>query len=236
MKRYFLITVSVLFLALSTNVAAGDKAGEVIDDTIYHDFTYDFTLKVADGWEIARIKDADDIYRVTISKVSPVMPPKYNENPHLFTYPKLTIMADTTTVSLDSLEALVRAREGKVDIVKQAIKDFGLLTYSKYRPEFSPSIRMKYKDFEGLILPARKQMDISDYRRGTIYFLRNDEITLIIEAVAELERFSFNDRAFEDMVRSIRVGKEEQKEEEAVEIIKKEEKPSGDDKKNEEKE
>ncbi|HDS00728.1 MAG TPA: hypothetical protein ENO22_10335 [candidate division Zixibacteria bacterium] len=236
MKRLFLITLGILLLASSTNLLAGDKAGEVIDDSVYHDFTYDFTIKVADGWEVARIKDADDIYRVTISKVSPVMPVKYNENPHLFTYPKLTVMADTTTVSLDSLETLLSAREGKVDIVKQAIKDFGLLTYSKYRPEFEPSVTIKYKDFEGLILPARKQMDISDYRRGTIYFLQNDEITLIIEAVAELERFSFNDRAFGDMVRSIRVGREEPKEEEAVEIIQEEEVEGEEDKKNEEKE
>ncbi len=223
MKKLFLIFFGVVLL-MSVNLFAGDKAGEVIDDSVYHDFTYDFTVELADGWKVAKIKDADDIYRVAISKKSPVIPPKYAENPHLFTQPKLTIMADTTTVSLDSLEALIRAREGKVDIAKQAIKDFGLLTFSQYNPEFNPSIRIKYKDFEGLILPARKQMSQTDFRRGTIYFLRNDEITLIAEAVAELERFSFNDRHFSDMVRSIRAGKEETVEDDSVEVIKKEEK------------
>ncbi|MBD3218252.1 MAG: hypothetical protein GF310_08245 [candidate division Zixibacteria bacterium] len=223
MKKLFIIFFGVVLL-ISVNLFAGDKAGEVIDDSVYHDLTFDFTVELADGWKVAKIKDADDIYRVAISKKSPVIPPKYTENPHLFTQPKLTIMADTTTVSLDSLEALIKAREGKVDIAKQAIKDFGLLTYSEYQPEFSPSIRIKYKDFEGLILPTRKRMSQTDFRRGTIYFLRNDEMTLIAEAVAELERFGFNDREFSEMVRSIRVGKEEAVQDDSVKVIKKEEK------------
>jgi hypothetical protein len=223
MKKLFIILFGIVLLT-SVNLFAGDKAGEVIDDSVYHDLTFDFTVELADGWKVAKIKDADDIYRVAISKKSPVIPPKYADNPHLFTQPKLTIMADTTTVSIDSLETLIKAREGKVDIAKQAIKDFGLLTYSEYQPEFSPSIRIKYKDFEGLILPARKRVSQTDFRRGTIYFLRNDEITLIAEAVAELERFGFNDREFSDMVRSIRVGKDEEAQEDSVEVIKKEEK------------
>jgi hypothetical protein len=206
MRKGILVLTGILILLLSGGLNAKDKpAGKVVGDTLYQDLKYDFTLKIQEGWKIGKIRKLDDINRVTITKISPVMPIKYNDHPEYFTAPKLTVLADTNTVSLDSLDTLIRNREGKVKIVKQALKDFMLMTYSRYRPQFNPPIRLKYKDFNGLIIQCRKQMDAADFIRGAIFVLQNDKLTLLVESIAELERFGFNERDFESMVKSIRM-------------------------------
>lgn len=206
MRKGFILIAGMLVLLLSVSLhAKDDPAGKVMGDTLYQDLKYDFTMNIQEGWKVARIREIDDIYRLAVTKNNPIMPMKYDDNPEYFTSPKLIMLADTNTISLDSLDTLIRKREGKVQIIKQSLKDLSLITFSRYRPEYNPTIKLKYKDFNARIIQIRKQMAAADFIRGTIYILQNDKLTLIIETEAELERYGFNERDFESMVKSIRM-------------------------------
>ncbi len=202
-RRIMALAVSLILLFASSLLA--DKAGEVIGDTLYKDLGYGFTITLEKGWEVGKIKKDKDKFRVAIKKKSPVIPQKYQENPAYFTAPRLTILVDSTAVSIDSLDTLIRKQERKADIVKEAVKSFSLIQFSEHRPEFNPSMRFKVGDMQGYSVHARKYLGYSDYIRGVIYILKDPQtdLTFLIEAVAEHERFGFNEREFERMVRSI---------------------------------
>lgn len=204
MKSKTLVLVIACLLIFSASAfCKKNPSGEVIGDTVFHDLKYNYDIRISEGWKTAKIKKDKDIYRVAFRKTSPVMPAKYNDNPGYFTPPIMTVLVDTTVIGLDSLEILVRAQEGNVDIVKAALKDFKLISFSQYRPEFDRTVNDKILDLKGRRIQGRKRMGDGDYVRGMIYILQNDKYTFLIEAVAEIERFGFNEKDFDNMVKSI---------------------------------
>ena len=197
------ILIACLLIFSTSAFAKKNPSGEVIGDTIFHDLKYDYDMQISEGWKVAKIKKDKDIYRMACRKISPTMPVKYNDNPGYFTPPILTVLVDTNMVGVDSLEVLIRAQEGKIAIVKEALKNFKLVSFTQNRPDFNRHMKDKAGDLEGYCIQGRKLMGDADYIRGMIYILQNDKYTFLIEAVAEMERFGFNEKDFSNMVKSI---------------------------------
>ena len=195
--------ISFLLVLPALVLAEKHPSGEMIGDSVFHDLKYDYDLRICDGWKIGKIKKDKDIYRLAIAKISPVMPAKYNSTPSLFTQPILVVLVDTNVAGIDSLETLIREREDKVDIVKEALKSFNLIQYSDYRPDFDRSMKHYSKDLDGRVLKGKKRVWADFYIRSKIYILQNDKYTFLIEAAADMDRFGFNERDFDNMVKSI---------------------------------
>jgi hypothetical protein len=219
MRRLILcLTAILLILSSMTLQAKKDPAGEVIGDSTYCDAKYGFTLKVGAGWKVAKIQKNKDICRLKVTKKNPVVPPKMRGNEISFLPPKLTVLAEPIDLSIDSLKILLTKQEKKADIIKQAMKDFETLSFSQFRPVFNEPMKVKVGDFKGIVIHVRKEYHytgnssvgagssvVAGFVRGMIYIVQNDETTIVLEAVSEMDRFGFIERDFEFMIKSLTV-------------------------------
>jgi len=220
MKKVLLILIAATVLFSAANLQAAKKAGEVIDDSIFHDLKYDYTMKIPPGWEAAKIEKDKRILRVIIAKKSPVVPPQFNNDQSYFTEPSLMILADSCISSADDILSLLKIQKRSGDLLKTALKKFALVTYSEYNPEFSSPRKFKTGGYEGLFVDLFKEYRYSiiaggqarpklvqNYLRGRIYILKDGPMTLLIQQIAEKARYGFNEREFEAMIRSLDSGK-----------------------------
>ena len=202
-QKTLCMIISILMFLPAVCLAGKKPSGEMIGDTLFHDLKYDYDLRIGDGWKVGKIKQDKDIYRLAIAKISPVMPDKYNASPSLFTQPMMVVLVDTNMVDIDSLEVLIRERDDKIDIIKKALSYVNLLTFSDYRPDFDRTMKHFTKGFEGRVIKGKKRIWEDIYIRSKIYILQNDKYTFLIEAAADLDRFGFNEKDFDNMVNSI---------------------------------
>lgn len=220
MKKAILILITAAVLFSVGTLQAANKAGEVINDSIFHDLKYGYSLTMAPGWDAAKIEKDKKELRVIITKKSPVVPSQFNLDQSYFTEPRLTILADSCDLSADSILALIRAQEREGDLLKAALKNLALVTYSEYTPEYGIPRKIKIGGYEGLFVDLRKEYRynltvqgqarsqfVQDYLLGRLYILKAGPTTLLIQQVAEKERYGFNEREFEAMINSLDSGK-----------------------------
>jgi len=227
MKKIIICLMGAIFL-LSAGMIHAKKAGEVIGDSIYHDLNYDFKIKLVPGWEVAKVKNDKDILRVMITKKNPVVPSQFSRDQSYFTRPQLTILADSVGLAPDSIMDLIMAQERDIKIVKEALKNFALISYSENEPTFGRVGRVDFGDYAGLFVDCRKDYRynlnlegrigsqfVQGFLTGRIYVLKLGTTAIIMEQISERERYGFNEREFEAMVRSIGEDKKEAAEDEA---------------------
>jgi hypothetical protein len=220
MKKVILILVAAAVLFSGADLQAAKKAGEVIGDSIFHDLQYGYTLKIPPGWEAAKIEKEKKILRVIITKKSPVVPAQFSQDQSFFTEPSLIILADSNESSDDDILALLKAQKRSGELLKTALKNFTLVTYSEYTPEFTSPRKFKIGGYEGLFVDLRKEyrynitvqgqarpLFVQNYLRGRVYILKDGPMTLLIQQIAEKDRYGFNEREFEAMIRSLDSGK-----------------------------
>lgn len=220
MRKVVLLLIAVMILFSAGNLQAGKKAGEVIGDSIFHDLKYGYSFKIPPGWEAAKIEKDKKILRVILAKKSPVVPSQFSADQSYFTEPTLTVLADSSDLSPDSILTLIRSQKRESDLIKEALKKFALVTYSEHTPEYSTSRRFSIGGYEGLFIDLRKEYRYSinirnqaraqfvqDFIIGRIYILKDGPATLLIQQIAEKARYGFNDREFEAMIKSLDSGK-----------------------------
>ncbi len=218
-KKVILILIAAAILFSVGNLQAAKKAGEVIDDSIFHDLKYGYSLTMSPGWEAAKIEKDKKELRVIITKKSPVVPSQFSLDQSYFTEPRLTILADSCNLSADSILTLIRNQKREGDLIKTALKNFALITYSEYTPEYGIPRKFKVGGYEGLFIDLRKEYRynitvqgqtraqlLQDYLMGRLYILKDGPTTLLIQQVAEKERYGFNEQEFEAMIKSLDSG------------------------------
>lgn len=220
MKKLILLIITAAVLLSAGNLPAAKKAGEVIDDSIFHDLKYGYKITMPPGWEAAKIDKDKKIMRVIIAKKSPVVPSQFSFDQSYFTEPQLIILADSCDLSGDSILALIKEQKRKDDLIKAALKNFALVTYSEYTAEYGTARKFKIGGYEGMFIDLRKEYRynitirgqvrsqfVQDFIRGRIYILKDGSTTLLIQQIAEKERYGFNEREFEAMIKSLDSGK-----------------------------
>jgi len=212
-----MINLILAFLLVPAMLLAKKQpAGELIGDTLYHDLAYDFNLRLADGWKIAKINQEQDIYRMAITQRSPVIPAHFQEDRSYFTAPKLTILAEKNALSADSLAALIINRKQEGKLIKEALRTLATISVSQFTPTFGRPVKLKFGEFQGVMIPVRKdyryEVDmagsalpklVNDFIRGTVFVLKKGELTLEIETAAEQESYGLLEKEFEAMMKSL---------------------------------
>ena len=137
------------------------------------------------------------------------MPPQFIYDRSYFTEPKLTILADSCDLTADSILTLIKAQKREGDLIKAALKNFALVTYSEFTPEYGPARKFSVGGYKGLFVNLRKECHynisvqgqakprfVQDFLRGRIYILKDGLTTLLIQQIAEKERYGFNPISF----------------------------------------
>jgi hypothetical protein len=231
MKKLILFIAIACFIFCSAEVMA-KKAGEVEGDTLYIDNNFDFSVHISEGWKFKKVGGDDDIRRLIILKRSPVIPMHFGNDRSYFTPPMMTILADSTDLSVDSLYELIQSMEANdIEIVEEALDNFSLPLRTSFSPEYGIDRDLRIGAFEGIKVEIQKSYvfnindqfrqaprRVSDYIRGIIFILKKDNQTIIAEGVCERERFGFNERDFDAMIESLdNLNKDQSDEKEEVE-------------------
>lgn len=122
MKRLLLIAL-VLLMAVPVVDARRRKprAGEV-EDKVYRDATYDFSLRIEDNWNFSRGYE-EDAFRLILTQKNWETPPYYLDNPDYTKVPRISVYADTTSMGvfafIDSLVSPKYESEQKDEILRE---------------------------------------------------------------------------------------------------------------------
>jgi len=100
MLKKFVIVFCLFALVFSFADARKRKAksGD-IDDNVYTDSEYDFTVKIPEGWN-SSTKKADSPVRLVLTKKQYDIPIAYTQDPNYTKIPKVTLYVDTTSLNL----------------------------------------------------------------------------------------------------------------------------------------
>jgi len=133
MKRMFLLAL-VLLLAVPVAEAGRKKkkAGQ-LDDSVYTDNGFDFSLTVHENWK-ARIRKDKDSYRLVLTQKNYGIPPDYQRVPDYTKVPRLAIFADTSTAGVYPFLDSLLSDSYKSDQKKSAMKECEILYESELVP------------------------------------------------------------------------------------------------------
>ena len=95
------LLISILILILAVNIAGArkrSKAGK-IDDGIYTDAKFNFSFSINDAWNTS-IKKGKKPVRINLVKKEYDIPMHFQHVPTYTTIPKITVYADTSSLSL----------------------------------------------------------------------------------------------------------------------------------------
>ncbi len=218
----------ILFLAFFVVVNIADarrgskKAGEV-EKGVYTDAIYGFSLSFPDAWDVSVKKDDQDI-RVVLTKKEYEVPMAFQHAPNYTTVPKITVIADTSTMSLPVFVDSLLSDNYKTDQKKNILSETKIL-FGDFQER--SRTRQSIGGYEGIILGGRQQYTIqvqrqgsesdkadvvTDYYGGAVAFVRNTDnnTLLVINFICEDRYFSHLEKEFMGIVNTLKFGGEKE--------------------------
>jgi hypothetical protein len=212
MKR---LLIALLMMTLVFSVAEGrkkgDKSGEVAGNT-YIDGTYPFKLTFNDAWKYT-MKKGEDKIRLILTQKKYDIPPAYTHAPNYTTVPKITVMVDTTSLSLDMFVDSLLSNAYKSDQKKAITSEFPIL-FGDYQ------VRKRFKlpagASEGIQVLAQLQYTISvqgsgsgsdrgeivtDFYGGSIFFAKKDNNIYMLHFIGEWRYFDSLQKDFAEVIK-----------------------------------
>jgi hypothetical protein len=219
MKR---ILIAVVLAALVFNVATArkkDKAGKVKDGA-YTDSKLNFSLKISEAWKY-NIKKSNDNIRIVLTKKQYDIPTEFSHAPSYTQVPKVTVLADTTSISLDIFVDSLLSDKYKSDQKKSIVSEFPIL-YGDYR--LKKRTKMSVEGNEGIMITAQmrytlqvqragSQSDkadvVSDFYGGSVFFVKRGNDILMFHYICEWRYFDIYIQEFVHLIEGLKfLGKE----------------------------
>jgi hypothetical protein len=230
-QRSFLAVIAAAMFLLPGAVFCGENAGKMVDDSIYVDNKFGFSLTVPNTWKVQEIYGNDDIERVVLMMKNPTMPVEFQKHEDYFTQPQVTILAYNIKANPKEYAEFLLAEDGKDKLKDAAHDDFILFQIeSKYSFEPRRTSSVKIGGQHGARIRGRKQYywafegegasgddrtgyargDIlADYISGSIYVVSTDDALLLIECVSEQEMARELDDEFDRILDGIKFESED---------------------------
>lgn len=126
MRRLLSMTLALLILAPAADAARKKPKAGKVDDGVYTDAKYDFTLMAHKNWDISVKKDQDHV-RLTMTQKNYGIPSDYLDAPSYTQVPKLTVYVDTSSLGPHAFLDSLLNRDFKSDQKNDILKDFDML-------------------------------------------------------------------------------------------------------------
>ncbi len=230
MFKRLLITFIVLVLAV--NIAGArktSKAGKITDGT-YTDAKYNFSFSIGSDWDTS-IKKGKKPVRITLIKKEYDIPMHFSHAPTYTTIPKITIFADTSSVSLKQFVDSLLADKYKTSQKKAIMAEFKLL-YGDYTAKKNSkkiigdlvghkiSGEQKYSIRVSSAGAGGDEMSgsfgdydvVSDFYAGSVFFAKQGNTIVMMHFICESRYFDMLDLDFEKIIKTFKFGESQEKE------------------------
>ncbi|MDF1545287.1 MAG: hypothetical protein P1R58_09315 [bacterium] len=126
MKKYIILLLSLLIIAPAVGARPRKKKTGVVEDLVYTDTKYDFTMKFNEDWKYS-LRNAGDNFRFILVKKNYAIPPAYSEVPQYTMIPRIAVWIDTTSnTPFEFLDSLI-SPDFKSDQKNELRKEFEIL-------------------------------------------------------------------------------------------------------------
>ncbi len=215
------ILIAVIMVALVFSVAGAkkkDKAGKVIDG-VYLDAKYNFSLDVPDVWKYKIKKNKDNI-RLILTKKQYDTPTQFLRAPSYTTVPKVTILIDTTSLSLDMFVDSLLSDKFNSKQKKSILSEFPIL-FGDYK--LRKRAKLMVGDVEGIRISAQlrytiqvqragSQSDkadvVTDFNGGSIFFAKQGDKIYMFHFICEWRYFEVYVQEFTNLVQGFKFPEE----------------------------
>ena len=219
MKR---ILIALILTALVFSVAGArkkDKAGAV-KDRVYTDSKYNFTLEIPEVWKY-NIKKSKDNIRLILTKKQYEIPTQFDRAPSYTTVPKVTVLIDTTSRSLDIFVDSMLADKFNSKQKKSILSEFPIL-FGDYR--LKKRSKMSVEGTEGVMITAQMRYTIqvqrpgsesdkadvvSDFYGGSVFFVKHGSDVLMFHFICEWRYFEIYLQEFVSLVEGLKFADKE---------------------------
>jgi len=196
MRRFLIISLVIL---VGANIAYGrrrSKDAGSVQDSVYTDSNYNFSLKIPKGWEHS-IKDEDDNVRLVLTREEYDIPQRYIHFPAYTETPKVTVFAGETSMPLNWFVDSLLSDDYNSKLKKRMLPELKIL-YGDYIPK--KRSKMSTGQSEGIILVGERQYTISvqrsgfqsdkadvvtDYYGGGVYLTKHEDNIVALHFICE---------------------------------------------------
>ena len=227
MKRVF---IAFLLVILAFNISLArkrDKAGN-ISDGVYTDKEYGFSVEVPDEWD-SSIKKNKYNTRLVLTKKEYDVPLQFEHVPTYTQIPKISVYADTTSLTLMQFIDSLLSDDFKSDQKKDIMAEFKLIAMDFTLKKRSP---MGVGDLAGYKISAQQkytirvesgtgstkgEMDgafggfdvVTDFFGGSIFFAKQGNQIVMLHFICEWRFFADLDPVFDEIVKTFKFNEAE---------------------------
>jgi len=214
MKKTLMI---ILLVTLAFNICSArkrDKAGK-IEDGIYYDKEYNFSLVVPDGWNTS-IKKADSEVRLILTKDQYDIPIHFQHAPNYTKVPKVTVYVGDASMRLDWFVDSLLSDDYNSDQKKDMLNEFELLFGDYINTRRS---KMTIGDVEGYLISGERRYTIqvqragsqadkadvvTDYYAGSLFLTEHDGKFIIFHFICERLYYKMLENEFLNMLKGFK--------------------------------
>jgi hypothetical protein len=214
-----------VIFALAFNVALArrsNKAGTVTDGT-YIDEKYAFSIDVPEEWNYSIKKNKSHI-RAVLSKKSYDVPIAFQENPTYTKVPKITVMADTSSLTVERFVDSLLNDDYKTKQKKKIIQECEILIGDFAKKKHS---KMSVSDVNGVLVTGENKYTMqirnertnevepyTNYYGGSIFFAKHGDYILMFHFICENLYYKNLHQNFIEIMNTLSLIEEEEEQEE----------------------
>lgn len=217
MFRTRILFVLALTLLTTVGLVAADKRPTgTVQDNVFRDAAYEFTLKKYDNWKFGKIDKEEpgkpNLTRCIITQKGVAYPAAYFGNEDKFTMPTIGVFVDTSEMVLEAYASDLADRKSKRSSRKDLIKDFAVLGKGSF-VEQGPitvdgqrSIAMHFRqDYEVQLYDRVKdQYKLKeDAILGDVYLTKRGNVFYILTLTCEREIYRTVNEEAKTMIMSV---------------------------------
>jgi hypothetical protein len=215
MKKILMTIVTIALLVNFADARKKDMAGNV-ENGVYLDGKYNFSINVPDAWNSSIRKDESKL-RVTMTKKQFDIPIHFQNAPNYTTAPKVSIFVDTTSMPIDqfidsllsdkykskqknAMLAEMKIINGPFQLKKRAKMLVGELAGIKIAGQQKYTVEVQRSGSDS------DQGDVcSDFFGGSVFFVKNGNVIIIIHMICEWRYFDANEKDFIELLNSFKI-------------------------------
>ncbi|UCD16890.1 MAG: hypothetical protein JSV44_10590 [Candidatus Zixiibacteriota bacterium] len=210
MKR---LIITLILVAMAFSVAGArkkNKAGSVKDST-YTDSKFGFSLVIPDAWKYNIKKNKSDT-RLILTKKNYEIPTHFQHAPNYTTVPKVTVLVDTTSLSVKLFVDSLLSDNFKSKQKKSILAEFPLL-FGDF--QLKKRAKMSIGDAEGVRISGQQQYTIqvqrsgsesnlgdvvTDFYGGSVFFAKQENIIVMMHFICEWRYYQSLDQEFNRLI------------------------------------
>jgi hypothetical protein len=206
MKK-LLISFLIVVIVFSVADARKKKKAGSIEDGVYYDNDYNFSLVIPDGWN-SSIKKEESNLRLVLTKEQYDIPTHFTHAPTYTKVPRVIVYIDTLPMRLDWFVDSLLTDEYKSDIKKDMIKELEIL-YGDYMPK--RRTRMSVDSIPGVMISGERRYTVqvqragfesdkadvvTDFYGGTVFFTEKNGRLYVFHFICEKRYYDVYEQEF----------------------------------------